>query len=394
MAKVRAAYNYSYNYEGQKISFKKDEEFQLLSKSNKDWWQVRRWMEGSAQDIYVPAVYVREVQDQASVANNEPDPTYMNLDDIKLPPKSGESNGAGSKGGATSLSGSGGVGSLGNVLPIVRSKPERNSGKKNSLEKNDLGIDSSSGNSSVTESSSSVKTNGLGPAAPSVLQRLSRPSPATGISTGSATTTTGAVTTTTTPPATGGTAFTSRKSFKKGGDGNPPPVASSKPRAKSNADGTQAAADAIVIDFNRQTSTGAPGPAVKIKVPPPILSKPKPLKAVTTRRPVSCMHTGSEVEGLPGGGVGVSGGRSSPLDVLEGNKPNVSQLSSLLMKKNPHLAEHKTLGKTMSSGANEGIGPSRGGVGVGGVGGISDLDRSLDARSPLPSTEAVKPPQV
>lgn len=77
---VKAVYNYTYVYEGTKISFKKDEEFQLLAKSNKDWWQVRRWGgDGCAQDIYVPAVYVKEVQIEKKKREN----FYQNINDVR-----------------------------------------------------------------------------------------------------------------------------------------------------------------------------------------------------------------------------------------------------------------------------------------------------------------------
>ena len=78
MATVKAVYNYSYDYEGAKITFKKGEQFQLLSKANRDWWQVRRWREGSAQDIYVPAVYVKEVE----VPKKGEDPLYENIAEL------------------------------------------------------------------------------------------------------------------------------------------------------------------------------------------------------------------------------------------------------------------------------------------------------------------------
>ena len=78
---VKAVYNYTYVYEGTKISFKKDEEFQLLAKSNKDWWQVRRWGEdGCAHDIYVPAVYVKEVKTEIKKKREN---LYQNITDIR-----------------------------------------------------------------------------------------------------------------------------------------------------------------------------------------------------------------------------------------------------------------------------------------------------------------------
>ncbi len=76
---VRALYNYTYEYEGCKITFKKNEEFQLLAKSNQDWWQVRRWSDGRAQDIYVPAVYVREVKSEPKKLEN----LYQNISDVR-----------------------------------------------------------------------------------------------------------------------------------------------------------------------------------------------------------------------------------------------------------------------------------------------------------------------
>ncbi len=76
---VRAMYNYTYEYEGNKITFKKNEQFQLLAKSNKDWWQVRRWTDGCAQDIYVPAVYVKEVEKDQKKNDN----LYQNISDVR-----------------------------------------------------------------------------------------------------------------------------------------------------------------------------------------------------------------------------------------------------------------------------------------------------------------------
>lgn len=78
MATVKALYDYSYDYEGSKITFRNGEEFQLLSKANNDWWHVRRWKEGVAQDIYVPAVYVKE-EVKVEKDNN---PTYENVAEL------------------------------------------------------------------------------------------------------------------------------------------------------------------------------------------------------------------------------------------------------------------------------------------------------------------------
>ena len=111
VTKVRAIYNYTYEYEGSKISFKKNDEFQLLAKSNTDWWHVRRWnTEGLAQDIYVPAVYVKEVK---AVKKEGGNPTYENIADLQRKIlQSKEKNGKEKD------------------QPTVLAKPRRNSSKK------------------------------------------------------------------------------------------------------------------------------------------------------------------------------------------------------------------------------------------------------------------------
>ena len=77
-SKVKALYNYSYEYEGSQISFTCGEEFQLLNKANSDWWQVRKWLgDGSSKDIYVPANYVKELE-----SGSKDDPLYQNMTDI------------------------------------------------------------------------------------------------------------------------------------------------------------------------------------------------------------------------------------------------------------------------------------------------------------------------
>ena len=78
--KVVALYKYSYVYEGKTITFKKGEKFQLLEKPNGDWWHVRRWHEeGKAEDIYVPANYVKEEKVMEVVAVS---PLYENMSDL------------------------------------------------------------------------------------------------------------------------------------------------------------------------------------------------------------------------------------------------------------------------------------------------------------------------
>ena len=81
MAEVVALYKYSYVYEGKTITFKKGEKFQLLDKPNGDWWHVRRWHEeGKAEDIYVPANYVKE--EEKPKEENTAAPLYENMSDL------------------------------------------------------------------------------------------------------------------------------------------------------------------------------------------------------------------------------------------------------------------------------------------------------------------------
>ena len=316
MSKVKAAYNYSYNYEGKKISFKKDEEFQLLNKSNKDWWQVRRWMDGAAQDIYVPAVYVKEVEGSVTAVKEAADPTYMNLDDIKVP-KSHEN---GTKSASLDRT----------TSPVVSNKPKaRNSFKRNnSLDRTNTqspsGISSERRSSADEEGdrglSSSLKSNGLNtvrPISPGMLRRLNKGFNASGLEGGQG------------------------SSLKRGENLGPPPPVSTKPRSKSTTvDAGESSLDISgVRNMNRQTSGGQVPGAGKGKVPPPVLTKPRPQKVATmgvSARPASCMVPGME-KPIGGGAVEATG------------RPIVSELSNVLLKKKPHLAgEHMALGKTSS----------------------------------------------
>ena len=170
---VRATYNYTYEYEGSKISFKKDDEFQLLAKSNSDWWHVRRWnKEGLAQDIYVPAVYVKEVK---VVKIETTTPTYENLAELqrKILMSKDKSSSNGSSAVIPDKASK-------RDQPTLLSKPRRNSSKK-------LHSGSGSGNSSppaaanqqqnsISEDGNS-KTNGLSSSdgmTTSLLQRLNQ----------------------------------------------------------------------------------------------------------------------------------------------------------------------------------------------------------------------------
>ena len=79
MPEVVALYKYSYVYEGKTITFKKGEKFQLLDKPNGDWWHVRRWQDsGAAEDIYVPANYVKEAKEETTNTS----PLYENMSDL------------------------------------------------------------------------------------------------------------------------------------------------------------------------------------------------------------------------------------------------------------------------------------------------------------------------
>lgn len=78
---VIAQFKYSYEYEGKTISFKKGEEFQLLNKANKDWWQVRRWLEdGTCEMLYVPANYMKEKESEIDSSSSH---LYENMSDLQ-----------------------------------------------------------------------------------------------------------------------------------------------------------------------------------------------------------------------------------------------------------------------------------------------------------------------
>jgi len=336
MAKVKAAYNYSYNYEGKKISFKKDEEFQLLSKSNNDWWQVRRYLDGAAQDIYVPAVYVKE--EKESLASKEVDPTYMNLDDISKPEQK------------ASEAGGGGGGVAAHIAPKVLNKPKNRASIKRSVHphtQREAGKNKDGeGDSGPTSPTS--KANGINltrPVSPSALRRLNKSFNAGGSGTtapvnfssslGSGVLS--AVQRNHTSLATGcAEAARTSGSLTRGEKLNPPTVVK-KTRTKTIGDVTNDGANPSMSD---RATPGGEGP--KGRLPPPIQSKPKPQKTAAWR-PIS-MVSGTEPEV---GGASSSGGGGEV-----GAKPLVSELSNLLLKKNPHLAggEHRALVGTRSLG--------------------------------------------
>ena len=152
MASVKAVYDYTYDYEGTKVSFKKDEEFQLLAKSNKDWWQVRRWnKEGVAQDIYVPAVYVQEVKKVTVETKN---PTYENIADLKRKIIELDAASTGKQNGDKNVANSSTTSSKGHQLPPVLTKPLRNQSKgKKSAETRSVSIVNESQQSQSTADS-------------------------------------------------------------------------------------------------------------------------------------------------------------------------------------------------------------------------------------------------
>lgn len=325
MAKVKAAYNYSYNYEGKKISFKKDEQFQLLSKSNKDWWHVRRWMNDAAQDIYVPAVYVKEVEEPAPCTED----LYMNLDELKSTLKpDGESE---RKGG-----GEEGVGSL---LRVLQNSNSRNSTKKAPVAKKNVG-------GGGTGPSPALQTNGFNPSKPaSPSPRLNRESGSSG---NNAHVLSGNPKQDELGPLGGGHSLKRGERGERGEKLFPPPT-SNKPRSKSHTDAfepLQNTGPSINLESSLDAGTRLgsgfgthfSGP-LKGKLPPPVQMKPKPQKN-TSRRPVSLL--GPESGG--GGGEGMEGSSSKPL---------VSELSNILMKKNPYLSDHRPLAGSMSTGVME-----------------------------------------
>ena len=238
VTKVRAIYNYTYEYEGSKISFKKDDEFQLLAKSNTDWWHVRRWnMEGLAQDIYVPAVYVKEVKAVKKEGNN---PTYENIADLQRKIlQSKEKVGANGK-------------EKGDQ-PTVLAKPRRNSSKKLLR---DSGGDGSTSPPAVnhrplqrnvsqeSDSDASTKPNGITTGdgiPPSLLQRLNqRQAP-----------------------------VSKKDSVQLGPETSPKPRSKSvnEPKRPTSPESTEANTVAEMTSPTRQ-----PG-AAKGRVPPPVLPK-------------------------------------------------------------------------------------------------------------------------
>lgn len=75
---VEALFKYSYEYDGKTISFQKGEKFSLIKKVNGDWWQVNRKHDnGVIECIYVPANYMKEVEDPSVKSH-----TYQNMADL------------------------------------------------------------------------------------------------------------------------------------------------------------------------------------------------------------------------------------------------------------------------------------------------------------------------
>lgn len=238
---VRAMYNYTYEYEGCKITFKKDEEFQLLTKSNKDWWQVRRWSEGCAQDIYVPAVYVKEVKSEPQKKES----LYQNISDVrkqmeKLSTKE-QSNGE--------------VGGKLKGPPAILKKSPKESNDPSDPVVSPRRKPPLVAKRSVDQLSDDRPNHidFLSKSAPlSVLERLNRP-----------------------------------PSIKKMSEGNPPPATNPKPRSKSTANDLETAPKDL-------PSPQESGPAFRL--PPP--TKPKSQKPVRDR-PKSMLVTSPSAESPP-----------------------------------------------------------------------------------------------
>ena len=67
MTAVLAKFDYSYVHGGKTISFKIGDRFSLIKKANSDWWHVKRDVHnGEVEEIYVPVLYVEEVEEQPS----------------------------------------------------------------------------------------------------------------------------------------------------------------------------------------------------------------------------------------------------------------------------------------------------------------------------------------
>ena len=76
---IEAVFKYSYQYDGKTISFQKGETFSLIKKVNGDWWQVKRKHDdGQLESIYVPANYMKEVEDLTAQSH-----TYQNMSDLQ-----------------------------------------------------------------------------------------------------------------------------------------------------------------------------------------------------------------------------------------------------------------------------------------------------------------------
>ena len=244
-------------------------------------------MDGSAQDIYVPAVYVKEVEGTSpAVVKDEKDPTYMNLDDLKIP-KTVENGTKGEKPDAPAV--------------LNKPKPTNSFKKTTSLERNRPPSEKKHPSEDPLNTSAPAKTNGINlarPVSPSILRRLSnKDKDGPGAS----------------------------SSLKRG---EAPPV-STKPRSKTNAlDTLDTPSDAGPGKLVRQISGGGVQGS-KGKVPPPVQIKPKPQK-VPVARPVSCM----DMDGVEAKGPIIS---------------ELSNL--LLKKKPHLAGDHKPLTKSSSSGA-------------------------------------------
>jgi hypothetical protein len=314
VTKVRAIYNYTYEYEGSKISIKKNDEFQLLAKSNTDWWHVRRWnMEGLAQDIYVPAVYVKEVKVVKKESGN---PTYENIADLQrriLQSKEKTGTNGKEKGQKDQ--------------PTVLAKPRRNSSKK-------LRDGCSDGSTSPppvnhhqplqrnvsqgSDSDASTKPNGIATGdgiPPSLLQRLNQ-RPAVPVS--------------------------KKDSVQLGPETSPKPRSKSvnEPKRPTSPESAQANTVTEVTSPSRQ-----PG-AAKGKIPPPVLPKlAKPIRD----RPKSMVVTSPTAETPELGGV-VAKGPGSLADKiaavsaqLQHTVPPAAKKGSLERDLSKNMAMRRTL---------------------------------------------------
>lgn len=335
---VKAVYNYTYVYEGTKISFKKDEEFQLLAKSNKDWWQVRRWGDdGCAHDIYVPAVYVKEVQTEKKPKREN---LYQNITEIRKQVKGSSTTENGEPEGTTK------PGKI--TVPPILAKPRKVVDPPPPKPKENEGLNKQSSPvtspvrkmplqtrksyDQIISSAKTEKTNGVDlsksqPVSSDVLLKLSRP-----------------------------TYKKPEASVPPPSSSIPPPATNPKPRSRSvTTEAKQEAKQESNANSNTgsavETTTSPPaksqGGPVKAKLPPPVLPKSQ-----RPARPKSMVVMSPTSESPPDVGepqVSVGAIASELESAFARQVSNHSTASSGEGTKRPHSASTKRAGEVEAS---------------------------------------------